>query len=858
MYKVVSLVLLFSILLLGVAFTQNSYAAQHPFELKWGVSGLAKPGMFLNPEHLAVDLENNIYVTDLGNSRIQKFDDQGNYISSWGSYGDGPGEFSQPSGIAVGHDHVFVVDNKLNTVQKFDEQGNFITQWGNFGNGNGEFRSPSGITVSENKFIYVVDTGNNRIQEFTFDGEYISSFGKSDKREGNLISPRDIAIDTAGKFFVTDPGNKGINVYKDDGEFLRTFDSSVGGFSVIPSGIIFDESNNFYITDYKNNRIIQFNEHGVVLSVFGIMGNEKGQFKVPKDVAIDNKGFLYVVDSMAHQIQKFSTPIVSEKLIIEQELKEQETTQLQVEESESLSELEEISEVKIELQPVNPIPNDFKKPVIFVPEDIIIEATSGLTFVNVGQADATDESGILSLSNNAPELFPLGITTIIWTSIDGSGNMAISPQTITVEDTTPAEIEQLPEIKFEAKSETQNLIPLEIPLISDAVGVISLENDGPEVFPLGETIVTWTAIDVMQNISTMEQKIILADSISPRVDIPEDIIIEAVTINENTVSFTEPKVFDHVKIESLSNDAPEFFPIGETTVTWLVSDSSGNVGTSSHKVIVLDSTPPEITVSDVTIEATIPSGSDTLLSIPEINDIQEVYIINDAPDIFPFGNTVVTWTVKDQSNNESTQTQNVNIVDTSKPTLITPSDIEIESTGIETIIDDLGEIIAEDVSEISSISNDAPESFPLGETIVTWTATDTSGNSVSDTQLITVQICGNSPSYYNMIIGTAEDDFITGTNLPDLIFGYGGDDIIIGNNGNDCIFAGEGNDIIFGNGGDDNITGNQGNDILKGDAGGDILKGGVGLDMIDGGDDIDTCIVIEEQNSDLVVKCETN
>ena len=678
MYKVVSLVLLFSVLLLGVSFTQNSYAAQHPFELKWGSSGLAQPGMFLNPQQLAVDSENNIYVTDHGNARIQIFDDQGNYISSWGSYGDGPGEFSQPSGIAVGHDYIFVVDNKLNTVQKFDSLGNFIMQWGSFGNGNGEFTSPSGITVSENKFVYVVDTGNNRIQKFTFDGEYISSFGKSDNREGNLNSPRDIAIDATGKLFVTDPGNKRINVYKDDGEFLRTLDSSVGGFSIFPTGIIFDKNNNFYISDQTNNRIIQFNEYGVTLSVFGTMGDEKGQFKVPKDIAIDNKGFLYVVDSLAHQIQKFSTPIASEKLIIEEELKEQEATQIQAEESESLSELEEISEAKIELEPVNPIPNDFKKPVIFVPEDLIIEATSGLTFVNIGQADATDESGILSLSNNAPELFPLGITTIIWTSIDGSGNMAISPQTITVQDTTPAEIEQLPEITFEARSETQNIIPLEIPLVSDAVGVISLENDGPEVFPLGETIVTWTATDVMQNISTMEQKIILIDSIFPRVDIPEDIIIEATSINENTVSFTEPEVFDHVKIELLSNDAPEFFPIGETIVTWTVSDSSGNVGTSSHKVTVLDSIPPEITVSDVTIEATIPSGSDALLSIPEINDIQEVHITNDAPEVFPLGETLVTWTAIDTSGNSASISQSISVIDTTVP-IIEISDYEIEA-----------------------------------------------------------------------------------------------------------------------------------------------------------------------------------
>ena len=71
MYKVVPLVLLFSVLLLGVSFTQNSYAANHPFELEWGSSG-TQPGMFLHPQHLTVDSENNIYVTDLGNSRVQK------------------------------------------------------------------------------------------------------------------------------------------------------------------------------------------------------------------------------------------------------------------------------------------------------------------------------------------------------------------------------------------------------------------------------------------------------------------------------------------------------------------------------------------------------------------------------------------------------------------------------------------------------------------------------------------------------------------------------------------------------------------------------------------------------------------
>ena len=167
-------------------------------------------------------------------------------------------------------------------------------QWGSYGANNSEFRSPNGITISDDEFIYVVDTKNSRKQKFTFDGEYVSSFGQSGKRAGNLVAPIDIAVDNTGNVFVTDPGNYRINLYSNDGNFLRTFDSSVGGFRVSPSGIILDENNNLYTADTTNNRIIQYNEFGFTHSIFGIPGNGDGQFYLPKDVAVDNNGFLYV------------------------------------------------------------------------------------------------------------------------------------------------------------------------------------------------------------------------------------------------------------------------------------------------------------------------------------------------------------------------------------------------------------------------------------------------------------------------------------------------------------------------------------------------------------------------------------
>ena len=67
----ISLVILFSVLLLGISFSQSSAAfGNHAFELEWGESGKTDPGNFLFPQRLAEDNDGRVYVTDLGNSRI--------------------------------------------------------------------------------------------------------------------------------------------------------------------------------------------------------------------------------------------------------------------------------------------------------------------------------------------------------------------------------------------------------------------------------------------------------------------------------------------------------------------------------------------------------------------------------------------------------------------------------------------------------------------------------------------------------------------------------------------------------------------------------------------------------------------
>ncbi|MHA7734715.1 6-bladed beta-propeller [Nitrosopumilus sp. S6] len=175
------------------------------------------------------------------------------------------------------------------------------------------------------------------------------------------------------------------------------------------------------------------------------------------------------------------------------------------------------------------------------------------------------------------------------------------------------------------------------------------------------------------------------------------------------------------------------------------------------------------------------------------------------------------------------------------PIIMAPSDIKLDATDLFTPVP-IGDAVAQDLhSGIKTILNNAPESFSLGVSKVTWIAFDNAGNTAEDYQIITVYACGNVYSDYNMIVGTDENDVLQGTTADDLIFGLKGNDIIQGLEGNDCIFGGDGDDIVYGNSGYDTIHGNDGHDILKGDSGFDVIYGGTGSDVLDGGSENDNC-----------------
>jgi sugar lactone lactonase YvrE len=88
----------------------------------------AQDGLFRQPTDVAWDSNGNIYITDgYINSRVAKYDKNGDWVKSWGSKGTAPGQFNLPHAIAIDrNNNIYVGDRTNRRIQVFDTDGKFL------------------------------------------------------------------------------------------------------------------------------------------------------------------------------------------------------------------------------------------------------------------------------------------------------------------------------------------------------------------------------------------------------------------------------------------------------------------------------------------------------------------------------------------------------------------------------------------------------------------------------------------------------------------------------------------------------------------------------------------------------------
>ncbi len=450
---------------------------------------------------------------------------------------------------------------------------------------------------------------------------------------------------------------------------------------------------------------------------------------------------------------------------------------------------------------------DSISPAIIAPPDVTVESTGDQTPVTLGSATAVDDNGSPTVTNDAPAGgFPLGTTIVTWTATDAAGNTGTDTQKVTVK--VPESI-LVNTISFQDGVEpsafysgTEDSSLRESSPNENQGDDTELWGDGvaldPDTGQFGEVsfVTKWdvsaipsdatvTAVDVSFNVfndSPVVHNIFSVDSNWTEPEVTWSIISHSTTIGSTVFGAIPPLTFNEniVTLNQAGIDLVQgwvdgtipnngfYIETGGSNNGIGVHSSEASTATNRPKITISytlltgpDTEPPVVTApADIVgFEATGPTTPVDIGTATATDNVGVTSLTNDAPAGFPLGTTTVTWTAMDAAGNSGTDTQDVTVVDTTAPTVTAPSDLTTTET-----TPNIGTGTANDlVDGPLTPTNDSPGTFPLGTTIVTWSATDAAGNTGTDTQSVTVQEAGGGPVTVSFQDGVEPDAGYAGT-----------------------------------------------------------------------------------------------
>jgi large repetitive protein len=400
---------------------------------------------------------------------------------------------------------------------------------------------------------------------------------------------------------------------------------------------------------------------------------------------------------------------------------------------------------------------DQTAPTISVPSSFTVEATSSggatVTF-SVSASDSIDPSPDISCNPASGATFPLGTTGVSCTATDASGNTS-APGTfnVTVHDGTPPTLSVPGLTTAEATSGSGAVVTFSATATDalDASPTVSCSPGSGATFALGNTTVSCTASDHSGNTSASKSFTVkVQDTTPPVVSVPGTITTAAAGSGGAFVSYivTASDAVDSTPTISCSKASGTMFPVGTTTVSCTAKDNFNNTsGTASFDVKVQDQTAPTVTVpASFTREATSTSGASVTFSVSASDAIDTSPDISCNPasgSVFPIGTTQVSCTATDASGNTSApKTFEVTVRDSTAPTLSVPGLTTAEATSGSGAVVAFSATATDalDASPTVSCSPGSGATFALGNTTVSCTASDHSGNtSASKTFTVKVQ-----------------------------------------------------------------------------------------------------------------------
>ena len=206
-----------------------------------------------NPDSICVSL-GRIMICDSENDRIRVFDSSGQFISQFGSEGDGTNEFNDLCGICSIGQGLYIGDRGNKRIQVFDsitcspirslyldgfiplaicatseglilvttsfngilvlnQGGEIVKRFGFRGDGNGQFGYPRGICCNSKRQIVVLDSQKHTMQTFSESGEFLWEFGSRGWQDSQFCYPTGIYLDWEDNLYVLDWGNDRVSIF---------------------------------------------------------------------------------------------------------------------------------------------------------------------------------------------------------------------------------------------------------------------------------------------------------------------------------------------------------------------------------------------------------------------------------------------------------------------------------------------------------------------------------------------------------------------------------------------------------------------------------------------------------------------
>jgi len=429
-----------------------------------------------------------------------------------------------------------------------------------------------------------------------------------------------------------------------------------------------------------------------------------------------------------------------------------------------------------------------------------------------GGAVASDICSNVTWTNNFEALSDLcgntGAATVIFTATDDCGNFSTTSATFTIIDVTAPTITTPASdltVECDGLGNTAQLTAWLAShggaVASDICSNVTWTNNFEALSDLcgntGAATVIFTATDDCGNFSTTSATFTIIDVTAPTITTPAaDLTVECdglgntAQLNAWLASHGGAVASDICSNVTWTNNFEALSDLcgntGAATVIFTATDDCGNFSTTSATFTIIDVTAPVVTCPENITVNNDPGLCSAYVTVPQPGYVEacgSVILVNsinqtaNASGVYQVGTTSVTWIVTDECGNSSSCSMTVTVVDNEAPVITCPESLVLCDT--EPVV--LGQATATDNCGIQSITNNAPATFPVGITNVTWTALDIHGNTSTCIQTVTIIAHPTANAGPDEVICQANNFTVTGataTNYASVLWTHNGQGVL--------------------------------------------------------------------------------